>query len=190
VENRSRALDGGPEQSLGLPADAQCSIPSAATSSEHLSPIWRSRVTRRWLSPGAHRICVQPPASQGVLLAMAPAAWERGGCGVGSDADNLGIEPTQVAFAFQDCVGRGSALLSASSSRSTGLAQAAAARGRHKTSSGTGHGPSASRPPVACPEDIAAIARSERLMARSAQSSGARRARWEAAHARLRRRRR
>ena len=56
--------------------------------------------------PGG-RLSVQPPASQGVLLAMALQACLRGG----RPTDHLAVEATQAAFAHRDEVGRGVALL-------------------------------------------------------------------------------
>jgi gamma-glutamyltranspeptidase/glutathione hydrolase len=61
------------------------------------------------------RVHVQPPQSQGVLLAMALNGWERGGFatrpGSDPDRDHLAAELTQAAFGFRDAVGRGAALL-------------------------------------------------------------------------------
>jgi gamma-glutamyltranspeptidase/glutathione hydrolase len=55
---------------------------------------------------------VQPPPSQGVLLAMALRTWEAGGFGAAAPLDHLGVELTQAAFAFRDEATRGEALLS------------------------------------------------------------------------------
>ena len=57
-----------------------------------------------------HRVHVQPPASQGVLLAMALNAWAKGGVD-SANFDHLAIELTQAAFAFRNDVARGPALL-------------------------------------------------------------------------------
>jgi gamma-glutamyltranspeptidase/glutathione hydrolase len=54
---------------------------------------------------------VQPPLSQGVLLAMALKAWANGGFASGLALDHLAVELTQAAFAHRDRVGRGAALL-------------------------------------------------------------------------------
>lgn len=54
---------------------------------------------------------VQPPASQGVLLALALHGWLRGGFGADAALAHLGVELTQAAFALRDDVSRGAALL-------------------------------------------------------------------------------
>lgn len=57
-----------------------------------------------------HKVHVQPPASQGVLLAMALNAWAKGGFDPAA-RDHVAIELTQAAFAFRDDVARGADLL-------------------------------------------------------------------------------
>ena len=59
---------------------------------------------------GQAAIHVQPPASQGVLLAMALLGWQRGGYGSGAPLAHLGVELTQAAFTLRDDVARGAAL--------------------------------------------------------------------------------
>lgn len=54
---------------------------------------------------------VQPPASQGVLLALALHGWTRGGFGPGDPLAHLGVELTGAAFALRDDAARGLALL-------------------------------------------------------------------------------
>lgn len=54
---------------------------------------------------------VQPPASQGVLLALALHGWLRGGFGADAPLAHLGVELTQAAFTLRDDVARGAALL-------------------------------------------------------------------------------
>lgn len=56
---------------------------------------------------------VQPPASQGVLLAMALQGWQRGGFGADAPMAHLGVELTQAAFTLRDDVVRGADLLDA-----------------------------------------------------------------------------
>ena len=60
---------------------------------------------------GDWRVLVQPPMTQGVLLAMAVQAWDRMGPTESALQDHIGIELTQAAFAFRDEVARGGALL-------------------------------------------------------------------------------
>ncbi len=60
---------------------------------------------------GAAVVHVQPPASQGVLLAMALHGWLRGGYGTDSPRAHLGVELTQAAFTLRNEVAQGSALL-------------------------------------------------------------------------------
>ncbi len=55
-------------------------------------------------------IHVQPPASQGVLLALALQGWQRGGYGKDAPLAHLGVELTQAAFTLRDDVARGAAL--------------------------------------------------------------------------------
>lgn len=62
--------------------------------------------------PCGGRLHVQPPASQGVLLAMAVKAWVEGGFDP-ARADHVAVELTQAAFAHRDDVARGAALLDA-----------------------------------------------------------------------------
>lgn len=54
---------------------------------------------------------VQPPMSQGVLLALCLRAFEREQRVATAELDHLGIELTEASFAFRDRVGEGSALL-------------------------------------------------------------------------------
>lgn len=54
---------------------------------------------------------VQPPMSQGVLLALSLHGWARGGWGAGDPIDHLGVELTQAAFTLRDEVAEGLALL-------------------------------------------------------------------------------
>ncbi len=54
---------------------------------------------------------VQPPASQGVLLAMALNGWQSGGFGKDAPMAHLGVELTQAAFTLRDDVARGVPLL-------------------------------------------------------------------------------
>jgi gamma-glutamyltranspeptidase/glutathione hydrolase len=60
---------------------------------------------------GDWRIMVQPPMSQGVLLAMAVQAWSQQGDVYTALRDHVGIEVTQAAFAHRDEVARGQQLL-------------------------------------------------------------------------------
>lgn len=59
---------------------------------------------------GDIRIHVQPPASQGVLLALALHGWRRGGWDGAAPLDHLGVELTQAAFALRDDAAEGAAL--------------------------------------------------------------------------------
>lgn len=63
------------------------------------------------ISFGQARVHVQPPASQGVLLAMALQGWQRGGFGADAARAHLAVELTEAAFGLRDEVGRGAALL-------------------------------------------------------------------------------
>lgn len=58
-----------------------------------------------------HRLNVQPPISQGVLLSMVLAAEERLGPLSAADRDHAGVELTASSFAFRDRAGEGTALL-------------------------------------------------------------------------------
>ncbi len=60
---------------------------------------------------GAAVVHVQPPASQGVLLAMALHGWLRGGYGATAPLAHLGVELTQAAFSLRDEVKQGAGLL-------------------------------------------------------------------------------
>ena len=60
---------------------------------------------------GQARVHVQPPASQGVLLAMALQGWQQGGFEARDGRAHLAVELTQAAFGLRDEVGRGAALL-------------------------------------------------------------------------------
>ena len=60
---------------------------------------------------GEALVHVQPPASQGVLLALALHGWLRGGFGADAPLAHLGVELTQAAFALREDVARGAALL-------------------------------------------------------------------------------
>ncbi len=57
------------------------------------------------------RAWVQPPSSQGVLLAMALAWLEREGPVPPADRDHVGVELTEAVFAFRDRAAEGAALL-------------------------------------------------------------------------------
>lgn len=57
------------------------------------------------------RVLVQPPMSQGVLLAMGLAAFERLSAPQPANLDHLGIELTEAAFAYRDRIGEGASLL-------------------------------------------------------------------------------
>jgi gamma-glutamyltranspeptidase/glutathione hydrolase len=57
------------------------------------------------------RVAVQPPMTQGVLLAVALAARERLAPVAPQLSDHVGIELTEAAFAFRDRCAEGSALL-------------------------------------------------------------------------------
>ena len=59
---------------------------------------------------GGHDIHVQPPASQGVLLAMSLCAWEEGAFDP-AVRDHIAVELTQAAFLHRDAIARGAALL-------------------------------------------------------------------------------
>lgn len=58
-------------------------------------------------------VSVQPPMSQGVMLAMALQAMERLGTAADDLLDHAGIEATEAAFEFRDRIGDGEALLDA-----------------------------------------------------------------------------
>lgn len=60
---------------------------------------------------GAVRVAVQPPMTQGVLLAMALAARDRLGDLPAELADHVGIELTEAAFAYRARAAEGAALL-------------------------------------------------------------------------------
>jgi len=60
---------------------------------------------------GDWRVLVQPPITQGVLLAMAVQAWERHGDIATGLHDHAGVELTQAAFACRDDVAQGARLL-------------------------------------------------------------------------------
>jgi len=57
------------------------------------------------------RAWVQPPSSQGVLLAMALAWLEREGPVPAADRDHVAVELTEAVFAFRDRAAEGAALL-------------------------------------------------------------------------------
>ena len=57
-----------------------------------------------------HYVHVQPPVSQGILLAMALNGWEGGGYDL-AERDHIAVELTQAAFAHRDDVARGIDLL-------------------------------------------------------------------------------
>jgi len=59
-----------------------------------------------------HEVAVQPPVSQGVLLAVVLAGLEKLGPLPAERLDHAAIELTEAAFAFRDRVGDGEALLS------------------------------------------------------------------------------
>jgi gamma-glutamyltranspeptidase / glutathione hydrolase len=61
---------------------------------------------------GDMRLLVQPPMSQGVLLAMAAKAFSELGELPADRLDHAAIELTEASFAFRDRVGEGAALLS------------------------------------------------------------------------------
>ncbi|WP_157218591.1 gamma-glutamyltransferase [Flavisphingomonas formosensis] len=57
------------------------------------------------------RVAVQPPMTQGILLAMALAGREALGEPAGDREDHLAIELTEAAFAYRERAGEGAALL-------------------------------------------------------------------------------
>lgn len=67
-----------------------------------------SPVTTSWDGVTVH---VQPPVTQGVLLAMCLAELERLGPVPPSQLDHVAIELTEASFAFRDRAGEGAALL-------------------------------------------------------------------------------
>jgi gamma-glutamyltranspeptidase/glutathione hydrolase len=65
------------------------------------------------VSWGGRRVLVQPPVSQGVLLAMCLAAFDRLPREALASLDHAGIELTEASFAYRDRVAEGTALLDA-----------------------------------------------------------------------------
>lgn len=60
---------------------------------------------------GDWQLHVQPPMTQGVLLAVAVQAWERLGVTLLQWQDHIGVELTQAAFAYRDEVASGRLLM-------------------------------------------------------------------------------
>jgi gamma-glutamyltranspeptidase/glutathione hydrolase len=76
-----------------------------------LKPVSADVVPPIAISFAGMTIYVQPPMSQGVLLALSLHGWSRGGWGAGDPLDHLGVELTQAAFSLRDEVAEGEALL-------------------------------------------------------------------------------
>jgi gamma-glutamyltranspeptidase/glutathione hydrolase len=109
------AREGAPAFYHGPVADAVCAAVcrhggwlAAADLAAHASDI----LAPLTVAYAGVEVSVQPPMAQGVLLAMTLAGMERLALPDVVTADHAGIELTEAAFAFRDCVARGEALLS------------------------------------------------------------------------------
>ncbi len=91
------------EAAVGRCGGALCAADLAAPAAVVVAPVS--------IAFGSVRVHVQPPASQGVLLAMALQGWQQGGFVARGAMAHLGVELTQAAFAMRDDVGRGQSLL-------------------------------------------------------------------------------
>lgn len=106
-EGRTAYYEGESARALVRAVHALGGVLSESDLSTHATVI-DAPLTTRW---GDWRIHVQPPLTQGVLLALAVQAWDRLGAGDPALQDHIGVELTQAAFAYRDDVAEGSALL-------------------------------------------------------------------------------